>query len=456
MNKHIKIYKVNGKFCFTVDKFSSIRHSSFTKFSSQWYRYAWEAYDDAKRLAEKHTYHLDALEKFAIEDFSKLVVDEVSAETKLSHHYSEVYDGLVETANGMLENDKRQKKVNYFEAKAVVQEILFVIDKISEDEIAEEKDKEKSKVKLKGILSDIKNLVNKYYKDELSKDKKENKEEESPMGEMEAPIEDPMGGSAPEMGGAPMEMPMASSKLFTKIAKLDEIDVDSEAVKNLLDEYGKKACSAIENKHPNAIWKKESNNVNIVDGKDIIVSLNIGDDLFLNDVIPGEKIDDMYPCHSLEFYQAYWKPIVEKVGHCCVGDNTHILHLGNKCLPDIPKEFPYESKQFTTINKNSKSPSTFVVSFKGENKPSWFVKEFPMAKIASAKYSKEQYYQNGKGAIVVCIDPTLKSYYKNTGHVIQVIPFGEHLEVDIKWKLEEFDTHICRMTEDQFDILDGI
>jgi hypothetical protein len=217
-----------------------------------------------------------------------------------------------------------------------------------------------------------------------------------------------------------------------------------------LEEYGERACRSLENKHPGATWMMKQNGIEIMDDKEQIIALDIGKDLFVEDIRPLGKIQEMYPYHSMKFYQAYWKPIVEGIGHCSVGDNSNILHLGEKCLPDIPKEFPFESDRYNTISKKSKTPTPFTVSFKG-SPAAWFVKEVSLEKTASSKYSKEDYYKNGKGAIVVCTDPTLQSYYENTGHVVQVVPFEEHLEVDI-----DFGNHICRMVEAQFEILDDL
>ena len=130
MDKKIRIYRRDGKYCFTVNKFSSLSHSRFTKHASRKYRYAWEAQRDARKIASEYDYHVRALEKFAFEDLTKPVVEDVAAERRLADHYEEIYDDLVDIATGMEESDKNQRKVNYYEAKAVVQEILFVIEKV--------------------------------------------------------------------------------------------------------------------------------------------------------------------------------------------------------------------------------------------------------------------------------------------------------------------------------------
>ena len=447
MNKHIKIYKRYGKYCFTVNKFSSLDHSNLTKHAQEDYRYAWEAQRDARKIAQDHDYHIKVLEKFAIEDLSKPVIEDVAAERRLADHYEEIYDGLVDIASGMDEEDKNQKKVNYFEAKAVVQEILFVIEKIPEDELADEEEQAESQSRLEKVISKIKSLVHKHYSMELAEDKK--KSEEEPDQTMAPPMDPGMDPGMGDMGG--MGMPMASSNLLIKTAEaLNAYELDPDSALQLMKEYGERACSALEGKHPGVTWMKNSYGIDIMDDNEAIIALDIGNDLFLQDIRPLGKLQTMYPYHSPKFYQAYWKPIVERIGHCCVGDNTNVMHLGEKSLPDLPSHFPFESASFSTINKGTKSPTPFTVSFRGDP-AAWFVKESPISKTASARYSKEDYYKNGKGAIVVCTDPTLQSYFKNTGQVIQVVPFEEHLEVDIN-----FGNHVCRMVESQFDIIDEL
>ena len=444
MKKHIKIYKVSGKYRFAVNKFSSVHHSKFTKFVSPEYRYAWQAFDDAQKLAEKKSYHIDALEKFAMEDLKTPVIVDVASEILVADHYDEIYDGLVDTASGMDKEDEKQKEINYLEAKSVVSEILFLMENMNKDELADEENLSESKSRLSKILSNVKDLVHKYYKNELNNDKKENEEKESlGMGQsLEAPLEDvnaPLG-----------QMPMASSDLFLKVSKFDKDELDKDLIIDMLDEYGRMACRSIEDRHPSVIWKIKDSSVELKDGNDVIIVICIDDNLLLEDIKPSGRLQKVFPYNSLKFYQAYWKPIVEGVGHCCVDDGNSILVLGDKVLPDISKEIPFDSYEIEAIRKNSKDIVPYMVSFKGDD-PSWFIEPCKLSKSASSMYNKEDYYQNGKGAIVICTDPTLKSYYGKTGQVIQLVPFDDHLEVDIN-----FGNHICRMVEDQFKIIDGL
>jgi hypothetical protein len=436
MDKIIKIYEQHGKFLFSVNKFSSREHNHLTKYAKCDYKFAWEAQRDARELA-KHDYHIRSLERVAFEDLSKPVIDDVAAERKLADHYTDVYDGLVDIASGTDDHEKVQKKINYFEAKSIVQEILFIIEKLPEDELASEQEIQESEVRLRKIIKKISKLVNSNYKEELIEDKKKS-EEQSPE----------------------MEMPMAeeglslasSSNRVMRFAKNESVIDDeefSELKKELNAEYGTKSCSALEKKHPKVTWMASENNIDLMIDGEKVLNLLVGDDLFLEDVRPVGSFQKIYPYNSLKFYQSYWKPIVEAIGHCCIGDNTYLLNVVDKSLPDIPKSFPSKSSSYQAISKDSKMPLDFLVSFRGDP-ASWFIDECKV-KVASARYSKEEYYNNGKGAIIVCTDPKLKTYYQKTGQVIQVIPFDQHLEVDV-----DFGNSVFRMVESQFDILNDI
>ena len=174
MDKNIKIYEINNKFFFTVNKFSSVKHGDLTRYSSNYYRHAWRAYNDAKNIALNHSYHISALEKTAIEDLHKPIIEEVSAETQWADHYEEIYDGLVDIADGVDTEDNLQLKVRYLEAKAVVEEILFIIEKMPESDVATDQDTSDSTKWLNKIISKILSLVKHVYGEKLKADIKEN------------------------------------------------------------------------------------------------------------------------------------------------------------------------------------------------------------------------------------------------------------------------------------------
>jgi len=147
------------------------------------------------------------------------------------------------------------------------------------------------------LIGKIRDLVNEYYPKELSEDKKksEEKEEQPPEG---MPMGDEMGGMDMPEGG--IGMPMASSNSLIKVAQSltsyedAKNDINLEVIEDLIKEYGKRTCKAIENKHPGCLWTKHANGIDIVDNHETILTLDIGKPLIMigdNDLLVKENID---------------------------------------------------------------------------------------------------------------------------------------------------------------------
>ena len=454
MKRNIKIFEIDGSYCFTVGTFSSLNHHHLTKHAKAAYPYAWQAHKAARRIVKKSPYHLEVCNRYAIEDMMAPVIDTISAENRLVDHYKTIYDGLVDTAESKDREDEDQNKVNYQEAKAVVAEILFIKDNLDQDEQGDEEEKAKSKEEFDVLVSKISKLVRSHYKKELDEDVKKSEEEPAPpQGDMSMEGMEGMEGMGEGMpmegmgGGMPMggEIPLASVKNLLKKVSHSNV-LDKEVREDFLDEYGSRACQSIEVKHPSATYKiaSEDGDIIIVEGDKKLVYLDVDKDLILENISPLKDLKETHPFESLEFYQAYWKPICEAVGHCSVGDRSFVVCPEMCHLPDIPHECPKEYL-VSGIHKNSGDIRPINVAFRGDD-PSWFIEPSEIKTATSvSRYTEEEYLENGKGAMVMCNDETLPSYHGKTGQVVQVIPLDEYLEVDI-----DFGNHIVRMVETQF------
>jgi hypothetical protein len=170
------------------------------------------------------------------------------------------------------------------------------------------------------------------------------------------------------------------------------------------------------------------------------------------------KLSKIHPSSSIEFYQKYWKPIVEAVRHYHFNENGNdCLLVVEESLPDMPKCTPYnfdvkmydiKNKKNTTasINFYDKNPSLWIFDFSEKKN----MREAQNTKNVS-RYTEQDYIENGKPAIFKCIDPSLKSIYLKTGTVVQVIPYNGHVEVDL-----DFGHHTIRLTENQIEKVQNI
>ena len=89
-NHKIKILDIGeGNYSFAVDNFSSLKHSILCSSVKPTYKFAWDAYKDAKNIAENNEFHLDILNrKYASDEYSidkplDVKTDEISADTIL-------------------------------------------------------------------------------------------------------------------------------------------------------------------------------------------------------------------------------------------------------------------------------------------------------------------------------------------------------------------------------------
>jgi hypothetical protein len=141
-----------------------------------------------------------------------------------------------------------------------------------------------------------------------------------------------------------------------------------------------------------------------------------------------DKLYKIYPFHSVAFYQKYWKPIAESVGHISVGNPPILIKVDNCTLPDVPKA--NHSYRLEGWNVRERIGSNVDISFRGE-RPTWIFEPSQNVKMAQvqgvSKYTEQDYIN----AIVKCIDPKLKSIHGRTGAVIQVMPLEDMVEIDV-------------------------
>jgi hypothetical protein len=161
-------------------------------------------------------------------------------------------------------------------------------------------------------------------------------------------------------------------------------------------------------------------------------------------------LHDIYPLYSLEFYQKYWKPIVEKLNHFYITDADTLIIADQTSLSDIPKNFPL-SREIKGWQVENKRPQEVSLSFKkGGDKALWMFEASIVKKLASAEIKEVSKYteQDYLGGIFRCTDPKLKSIFNQTGEVIQIIPLVDNVEVDIDFGR---GIGVVRLTEDKIE-----
>lgn len=403
--------------------------------------------------------------KIAIEDLTKTPTVDMSAEEMFEQRYFKYLEDLDAKARSS-KNDPKEAETTYQEIKLVLKEL----DTISE-KLEAQKDINNLRSKFEKILK--KYFGSKYAKehakeksDEVSKEDKNQQSDKNTGPENVVVSAPPPAGSqgAREMGleggsSDNIPSPVVSCKdlCFIKVSSTNvqyytpEIILDKDLKKEVLKDYAACAINAIKHKHKNLRYKidEANNEIKILDDN-AIIKIKVNEYFNVSSIVPSGNLFQIYPYHSTGFYQKYWKPIVESIGHFCIGDPSVLLAVDNTTLPDVPKDCN-ASYALETWNIKNKKYETISISFKGDN-PIWVFENISgpeTVKLAQRNPSKyvETDYLN---AIVKCIDPKLKSIYGRTGAAIQVIPLADTVEIDVDFGR---GLGIVRLTEQQIEIV---
>jgi len=416
----IEIDKIYDRYAFSIKKndgkvlYSSSKQYFLIPNIKSSYQYAWEAYRDAKRIP---TYHI------ASEEFVEPVVVDVSAETMLEDHYTAILKQINLKAKNS--EDQEDKDNTYAEIKMITTELLTVKDKLDEGD--------KGTKKIDELINYLRKTTQKYFPDLLEKDKqeKEKADEASQQESMDLsnPL-DPMGGMGGGMGEPmPMDMPQGSPMAM---ASKRVADCDDELEKEVLEDYAEKVCKVIQSIHPDAVYDIKDRAIRVSENEEPILYLMIDSYLMLNSIVPSGRLSSIYPYHKSSFYQRYWKPIVESVGHIVI-DNSMLLVPGKTTLPDLPSSPKSFIINGWDIEKNKQE--NVNVSFKGYERDSiWLFEASEMTELITASAGKnisEHVEEDYTNALVKCINPNLKSIYGRVGMVTQVIPGTNYIEVTV-------------------------
>jgi len=421
----LKLYEIGDRYSFSIDDFYSNNHFYLTANIKSSYKYAWQAYSAARKLAMATPSHIDVINKYAAQDLTKENPIDISAEEMLHQHYDSIYQMIEERTEG--EQKEEEREIIYEEIKVIVEEILKI-----EEQVEDNKEKEN----LKEVIGKFKKLVRSKFSKNLQKDVEEQKKMDDIIGT--PPQNEQIDQEQQYDPSIPDKEVSKTANRYNNQFRQAKKDIDF----NVIEEYAKKICKAIENKHPSSIYRlSKDNSITIMDSKDnsSLLKIQLDNELNINSIYPLENISDIYPLHSKEFYQRYWKPIVSSIGHykindCFVSEN----------LPDIPEG----KKDYIISSSNQKLILKFSTNI-------WELKATPIdaakeSKIGPKKPSEYTEDDFKEDTIVECIIPELASIFGKKGLVIQVIPLSSHIELDIQFF--EKERGIKRLTTDQIKI----
>jgi len=460
---NINILESNNKFSFDIREngkciFSSSRDSITTSFLKSHYSRSWEACAAARKLVEKYPFHIMHRTAYETYDASSGYAEGEGVSTT----EKSVSDLLEENYNKILGNISAQLRQPSKEDKEIFHMSLssFIIEltNLYQSNIKLGK-KEESTIAL-SLLKKFKKLLRSKFGGKMAK------VDVQALNQQLNPQQEGGGG-----GGIPG---MASRKtlIVTAAGNIIEHEVDSETIRELLEDYAQASCLAIESTN-NVTYNIEVGEdncyihiFNLCGSGDVekIISIRINKLFHVDSIVPTGKMSKIYPHHSLQFYQKYWKPIVDNIGHFYLQDTDSLILSGKNEMPDLPKN--EKSYPLEAWDVSDRSLETIDISFKGGE--IWYFEKNPLLKEASSENTSRYSEQDYLNAMVRCIDKNQPNLFGEVGQVVQVIPLEDIIEVDVKFitfadednkiKKDEDEENIeglvVRMSEDQIAILD--
>lgn len=411
----LQIYKKNNRYAFAVDSFYSEMHSYLIPRIKPDYKFAWQAEKDG-RIVKKYFSHLiKSIEKFAEEDWRHEDIGRL-----VCNHFWTTYDGLVESAQGAKKEDAETQEKTYKEILVVTKSILDSKKKLSEDTI----DNSEYTKELDDIIGLLGELTKEYFPELFEKDKEQN---------------------SPDSNISPLTDTTASNK-FGNLKLANNINNISLNENEILEFYAEMACKALEKSIPDLVYIIDVQNdyVDLVKNfeKTKIVRISIDKKTFLvNKIAPYRNIPNY---NEVNFYQFFWKPIVASIGHFLL-ENDKIV-IGQQYLPDMPNEDGKYSIE--VFDLKSENIGNLEICF-NKSASTWKIQSLFKVAIDTVNFSESDLIgMDGKGAMVVCIDPDMESLHKKTGMVKSVERVGEALYVDV-----DFGNHIVRLNTTKIQIL---
>jgi hypothetical protein len=428
----LRIYKNNDRYEFSVDGFSSSIHNKLVPSIQKDYKFAYQAMSDAKKIAYKKSYHIESIkmQRFAVEDLSKPVIEDPEAEDLLIGHYKTMLKNMTQKVMGIDNNSEDERKLTYLVLVSQVEDLLRVQEAFKDEGHTAEINK---------LINGYRKIAQKHFSEYLAQDKKEKEAAESMQSEPVAPNMPDMGSQAPIGSPAEPNMTMASRKI-----KLTEEDMFE-----LFEHYGCMACKAISKHHidavSNVLFKDGIINVIGIDNGEKLLSIHINDKLNVSNIIPLGTVAESYPSYSPKFYQRYWKPVVEAIGHFFIDECEALIIPAIGVLPDMPNE----SGDFDIMGWNPLEYKEIPIKLSFDNKnPIWKISSSQRRTIKSSKYTEEDFLMN-QPTRVICVDRNMELFNK-IGEVVQIVPVdaSDDFFVDIN-----FGRKIVRLSPDQIEIV---
>jgi len=463
---NINIITTNNKFSFDIGDqgkcvFACVSDGVAIPSVEPFYENAWEACSAARKFVQKYPFHLMHKNAYEVNDASSgyaegegLATDKTPSEF-LTEHYTKILKKLsLELRNPSPED----KKLFHMSLTSFIMELANLYQTNTK---AGRKEESAAAIVL---LKNYKKLLNSKFAGKMADvDMQSLNQQLNPQEE-----------GADAGGGLPG---MASRKTLIVTSSGDVLEkrIDNETIKELLEDYATHACEAIQDTNNTSYGIERDEDhcyINIFDlsdqgSVDKILVIRVNKLFNVDSIIPVGKLNKIYPYHSVYFYQQYWKPIVDNIGHFYLADTDSLILAAKNEMPDLPKDD--DSYGLEAWDVSSGKIEHIDISFKDGD--IWYFggsnvkKEASLNKETLLRYAEQEYLQ---GAMVMCIDEDQPDLFGEKGQVMQVISLTDTIEVDVKFinsgnidnkiqkdkKIENpIAGHIVRLSKEQLRVM---
>lgn len=332
----------------------------------------------------------------SFEDLSKPIYEDEEGEQMYIDHCWRMLRSMSEKIVGIEDAPKEDREKVYEFLKLSVKDVLSAKEKLSDN----------SKRDIRKILNKYREIAQSKFQDFLYRDKKEKE---------------------------------LSSQSINSLNKFSSrMTINDQEMEEILDHYGVKVCDILSGLHelPIHICDPFKKKIKIISAKngDELIDLSFNEKINLCKIEPGKII---LPIHSPFFYQRYWKPIVECVGHFYMDDYDLLIIPEMDSLPDIPDDEGCCNIKGWCPNQIKSIPVSFHFNCNDDGfwKISVSDNKDDISKLSSVDVRSR----------VMCVDERLNIHGK-IGEVVQVIPINEGygFELDVN-----FGRKIVRLHQNQ-------
>ena len=226
---------------------------------------------------------------------------------------------------------------------------------------------------------------------------------------------------APEAPAPSAQPPLQPAQPAQPLSPYTSQKASLQFAKGCLQAFGEAAAQSIDTSHGESYLKYIEQNedgyrILIADQRQDLCVLHFSNDLLLTSVLPSNSIMKHAAYHSKDFFERYWEPIVQAVGH----------YLSQNVVL-VPGHIQSQRRKIAGWNLASKKITSVALTIPALSKTSQTSQTWTIHQAVGAEPAEPQGWEKAQ----VRCTKQLPSYYQRTGIVQSVINRGSYLDINV-------------------------